>query len=448
MHKTFLISLSRLKHLLEKFLPEKAFAGQVSAVFSLNVVNRLLTFVLFICISRMIGVAEFGEYALAWSWLQILLIPAKFGMDAAAVRFQAAYRSEENWSLFQGHWRYSARFVIAASLGVCLLASAAALGILGESMRGTFLIAFAMLPVFALIFLFRAALRAVDLPLAGQAPETLLRPILQLFLLAALFLLTSFHTAEAVMTATLFSMIATLAVMAFYLTRAHRNFAPEAPQYRGPEWLSYGFFMVLSSGFMTVQQQTDIVMIGALLGAEEAGLYTVAQRIAMLAGFVLMAANYIVSSRISALHASCEKTALQKLLTQCALLIFFGTIAITAFAALFAEFLLGLFGQEFTASSNALYLLLAGQVVTALAGPVGNLMVMTDYHRQAMYILSFTVAFNIAANYVLIGMFGIEGSAMATAVTSVLWSLGALLYITKKLGLDPSVFAVFRRASG
>jgi O-antigen/teichoic acid export membrane protein len=84
---------------------------------------------------------------------------------------------------------------------------------------------------------------------------------------------------------------------------------------------------------------------------------------------------------------------------------------------LLAEFVLRLFEDAFVAGSSALRILLVGQVVSAMAGSVGYIMMMTGHERQAAFVTLGATAGNILLNLMLIPPFGMEGAAVARAVT-------------------------------
>ena len=121
--------------------------------------------------------------------------------------------------------------------------------------------------------------------------------------------------------------------------------------------------------------------------------------------------------------------------------IFAITVTICIGLVVFGKMLLGLFGAEFTTGYVVLLILLAGQVINAMAGSVGYLMTMTGYQNQAAWIIGMSTLVNVGLNAVLIPKLGIVGAAIATATTTVLWNILMLTFVWRKLNINPTVFA-------
>jgi O-antigen/teichoic acid export membrane protein len=101
----------------------------------------------------------------------------------------------------------------------------------------------------------------------------------------------------------------------------------------------------------------------------------------------------------------------------------------------FPGFLLGLFGEEFMQATRLLRILSFGQVVFALSGPVMYILTMTKHEKTAVYIMLVTAGINLVGNAVLIPLIGLKGAALATASTTVLWNIIAVLSVFRYLGV-------------
>ena len=95
-------------------------------------------------------------------------------------------------------------------------------------------------------------------------------------------------------------------------------------------------------------------------------------------------------------------------------------------------FLLSFFGTEFLIAKNTLLILLIGQIVNAMSGSVGFILQMTGREKVYQNILLLTLVINITLNIILIPKFGIEGAAIASAFSLLLWNLCSVFYIYRK----------------
>ena len=92
----------------------------------------------------------------------------------------------------------------------------------------------------------------------------------------------------------------------------------------------------------------------------------------------------------------------------------------------------------------ALRILLISQVMAASAGSQLYVMTMTGHERSAAVLLVSCAMVNAGASAVLIGMFGLTGAAIGTAVTLVVWNVAMALFLRRRLNLLPGVLAIFR----
>jgi len=75
------------------------------------------------------------------------------------------------------------------------------------------------------------------------------------------------------------------------------------------------------------------------------------------------------------------------------------------------------FGEAFTTSATALAIITVGQVINAVTGPVGYLLIMSGHENKATFSVGIGAGLNLLLNVILILFWGIEGAAVATAVT-------------------------------
>jgi O-antigen/teichoic acid export membrane protein len=79
-------------------------------------------------------------------------------------------------------------------------------------------------------------------------------------------------------------------------------------------------------------------------------------------------------------------------------------------------------------------------MVNSLAGPVALIMTMTGHQNQTGIIFAVTSILNVVLNALLIPIMGILGAAIAAASVMVFRNTILLIYVQKKIGLNPTVF--------
>lgn len=414
-------------------------------VFTINAAGAALAFGTQVLLARVMGAGHFGVYVYVLSWVTILVLVGKMGMDEALLRFVAAYTARKEWDALSGVLRFVALLVLTASI---LLGGAGAIAVwileerLSSELAWTLWIGFALLPVMALTYLRQAALRALGRAASALMPDQILRPLL----LAGLVVVAFFGLGRQVDGATAMVLNLGAATVAFlvgvvWLARSlPANAKGARPVYQARQWVVVALPLFLISGMHIVHNQTDILMIGSLLGTREAGIYAAATRIATLVLAGLIAVNTIVAPMISRLYATDRIDELQRIVSQAARRILFVSLPVGLALAVLGRWVLSFFGAEFVEGSAALVILIGGQLINALAGSVGFLMMMTGHEREAASIMTVSVVLNVGLNAVLIPVFGMEGAAFATALTTALWNILMLLYVQRRLGINSTAF--------
>ena len=95
---------------------------------------------------------------------------------------------------------------------------------------------------------------------------------------------------------------------------------------------------------------------------------------------------------------------------------------------------MGLFGQEFKVGVTAFIFLSFGRLISSFSGSVGNILQMTGNQNIYGFILLIGALLNVVLNYMLIPKYGINGAAIASMSSLIVWNLGMVLSVKKKFG--------------
>jgi O-antigen/teichoic acid export membrane protein len=400
-------------------------------------------------LARLLGVSQYGYYVYAFTWVTILAQICRLGFQTGLIRFTASYRTSADWAGLRGLVVRSSQLVVGAAalaaLGLVLVVLALAERLPTDQVQAFALAAVALVPL-TFLGVTQGILQGYRKPARALLPfRTFVHGgTLMLALLAAVT--TGLSTAPGAMALTLVATVGSTAIAVYWVYQATGGDLSGVPaDYRTRYWVRASLPLLLLAGMQVLMKQTDTAMLGAIVGTDAAGLYFPVARMSELAAFGLLSANAIVAPLISELHTSGDRARLQRLLTLAAM----GTSAVTVAAALgfwlLGEWVLGLFGAAFVQAYPALMILLAGQVVNALCGPVGFLMTMTGHQDRAAVVLVGGALLNVALNATLIPLYGLVGAATATAISVAFWNLWMLVEVVRRHRLNPSVFARWPR---
>lgn len=397
-------------------------------------------FGLHIMLARLLGPEQYGIYIYAFTWIHILLFLCLLGFHTSLLRFVAEYHIKQQWSLLRGILRRSRQIV----LSVSILAALVGTGVVWFSAEDlsaeqvvTFYAAFCLLPVLTFAWLREASLRALKHAVQAELLQRVVYPALTgLGVLILFFRMGSGFTARYAMTVNLGSILVTAAIGTFLLYRMlPKSVLRTRPDYADRRWLSVSLPLLLIAGMHIVLKRTDIVMVGAMKGTEEAGIYSAASRVSDLVVFALMAINSILAPMISELYHTGQKKRLQRIITLAARAIFIFTLMSSLLLILFGKFILTLFGTVFAAAYVPLMILLAGQVANSLTGSVGFIMSMSGKQNMMGLIITISAVVNILLNFLLVPLFGRTGAAVSTAVCLGGMNLVAAYVVWVQLGL-------------
>lgn len=421
--------------------------------FVLRAGGLALSVVMLSLAARVLLPEKFGQYALVMSIVMSLSIPVTTGFRQLVMREVASGMAQDDLFRARSVWIWSLRTAM-------LIAAVGALGLF------TFLVwsdappsalwPYAMGGIILLITpfgrIFSGVLHGQGRTGSSQIVEVVTRPLIASSLLFMVFVSVEPGTASV----TLALGIIAIAVLVeggvgamllgrgeFAEARASRRTIQ--PSDRKRLWLGAASFGAIG-GIQIINANLDILMVGALLGTTEAGLYRTATSLASITSFGLVVVNLVIVPKIVALHSSGDRDALQNLLFRSASLISLLALVGALVLWLGGEVLLGwIFGQAYLDAYWALAILGLGQFFNAFFGVSAHCLNMTGHEKISLVGVSIGAVSNVGLNVVLIPIYGIEGAAIATAVSLFTWNLILTLMLRRKTGLNGTIIQMTPR---
>ncbi len=409
-------------------------AGTVAALGA----NLLLT--------RLMGVAEYGVYIYAFTWLNLLVLVCSLGLETSLLRFVPEYNAKEDWAHLRGLLATSQRYVLTASGLAAALGAAVVWGLrprLSASEATTFWITLLLIPVVTLTALRGSTLRSYKHIVRAGLPAQVVRPLLMAAAAGTFYLLggRGLTAPIAMWLALIAAAVALLLATAWQASILPAAVRQTPAKREDGLWLRVSLPLLFMAGMHMVLSQADILMLGAIENTADAGVYAVASRVARFVSLGLVSANAIVAPMISELFSTGRRDALQHLLAMAARGIFAFTVVVGGLFVLFGAQVLAVFGPGFSAGYVPLVILIAGQAVSALSGSVGFLMALTGHHVRAAQIVGASAVLNVALNGVLISSMGMKGAAIATSATMAISNLVMLAHVWQTLRLNPTILS-------
>jgi O-antigen/teichoic acid export membrane protein len=111
-------------------------------------------------------------------------------------------------------------------------------------------------------------------------------------------------------------------------------------------------------------------------------------------------------------------------------------VPVAAGIALFPRQIMSAFGAEFSDGAMLLVILSLGQLVNVISGSVNALLSMCGFESDLRNILLTSGGFAILLSVVLTRTYGVQGTAIATAVALVVQNIYAVWIVKKRLGFS------------
>jgi O-antigen/teichoic acid export membrane protein len=413
--------------------------------FAIYVSGAGVTYGAQLMIARLVGSEGYGVYAYVFSWMTIFAYAAALGFDISMLRFVPVYRAQGAWPLLRGVRRYAERRVAVAGVGVVavgiawILARPAAFP---PGSRMTFLVGIWLVPIWALLWVRCATVRALGGVVAGLVPDRLVRDgVLVVLLGLASFVLGWRMDASIAMLATVLSAALGLGLASLAVRRRWpREARGMDGAYVAAEWRRTALPLVGIAIGEVVLNRTGVVLLGWSGATRAAGIFALAFNLAFVVTLPRTAVNAWFAPTISALHALGDHAGLQRLVSRTARWTLVGALGIALPLGLLAGPLLGWFGKDFAGGLELIRILLIGQVVAAGAGSQMFVLTMTGHERAGALILIGVAAGNALLSAVLIAQMGAAGAAIAATAALIAWNAGMALFIRLRVGLAPGAW--------
>lgn len=431
-----------MQHFRQRFRGVDAHTHEVISgaliAFVLRGLGAALAFALNVAVARLLGVEGAGLYFLAMSVTAIMAVIAKLGLDNSLLRFIASAASQKDWGQVKGVFRLGIKWAGAASLFLsllCLIFAPWIAQLLFNKPELVNPLRFMSLAIFSftLMTLLAESLKGLKRIRESMLVSGVLYPVFSLLLvwpLIGLFGVTGASLSYVVGTgiAALFGL--------FYWKRASAQHDVIATDFSHQTlWSSCRPLWLMSIINRAVLPWAPLFLLGVWGTSADSGIFGAATRVSMLVTFFLLAVNTILAPKFSELYTKGDLDTLGRLSRRFAVLI---TLAASPFFLLFilaGDWVMGLFGPDFSRGGLALAILAIGQLVNTMTGPVGYVLMMSGNEKdlQTTSLLSIVLMGGLAV--AMIPTMGIVGAAISSASSAVLISLLATYFVWYRLGL-------------
>jgi O-antigen/teichoic acid export membrane protein len=399
-----------------------------------------------ILLARWMGGAEYGIYVYVWTWVLLLGSMLDFGIATSAQKIIPEYRASGEHALLRGFLSGSRWLTLLASATVALL-----LALLVKLLSPwidpeatlPLYIGCATLPAFVVANTQDGIARSHDWMQLGLMPQFIIRQALIIGFTAAAFVLGFHLGAVAAMGASLAAVwIAMSGQMVVLNRRLGRHVEPGPRSYDVRGWLAVSLPILMVEGFYLLLSYTDVLVLQQFRSSEEVGVYYAVVKTLALVSFIHYAMSATTAHRFAEYNALGDRARLSAYVAHAIKWTFWPSLGATAVLLALGRPLLWLFGPQFVAGYDIMFVAAIGLVVRAAIGPVERLLNMLGHQHVCAAAYAAAFVMNVALCLVLVPRFGGHGAAAATSIALASETV-LLFWITRvRLGLHVLAFGI------
>jgi len=424
-------------------------SGLNKSVLSLliKVATAGLTYLMYVILSRLMGVTEYGYFAFGLSLATILAIGANFGQQTAILRYWPEEMVAGQPAKALEALRSGGALTIIAGVGISfgLIVASAIAGAASSAPTLHLYAAAALILPLALAEYWSSALRAQGSVWTGLTPRDIVWRLALPLAVVALWYAGVTLSGWAALLLTAAVLVLSLGLQHVLARARHYEIAPSSVGL-GTYWAERGkasrsFFLgtVLDSAALNM----DIIFVGLLVTPAAAGVYFNAFRTAGLLTLFMFAITLVVAPMVAHHYAAGETRKAQAITALCAWAGFLFSLVVFAGFLLWGEQIMSLFGGSHEQGALLLVILSVGLLVDAATGPSRIVMMMTGHERAYVRIFGAIIVAGMIVQIPVILAYGAVGAAIVNTLARIAAQLGIAWYSRRRIGLDTTLLGAF-----
>lgn len=413
-------------------------------IFLIRVLSAGLAYLSQILLARWMGGSDYGTYVYVWTWVLLLGSMLDVGIASSAQKIIPDYRTSGQQALLRGflsggRWLTLATSTAAALLLAGLVALLSPWIDAGERMP--LYIGCLTLPAFVVANTQDGIARSHDWMTLGLMPQFIIRQTLIIGFTAGAVVLGLDLGATAAMAASAAAVwLAMLGQMLVLNDRLRLHIEPGPKQYDLRGWLAISLPILLVESFYLLLSYTDVLVLQQFRSSEEVGIYFAVVKTLALVSFIHYAMSATTAHRFAEYHALGDKVRLSAYVAHAIKWTFWPSLAATLVLLALGKPLLFLFGAQFTAGYDIMFIAAIGLVVRAAIGPVERLLNMLGQQRACAMAYAAAFVMNLVLCILLVPQFGGHGAAAATSLSLAFETVLLFRIVKQRLGLHVLAF--------
>src|SRR5580704_6521356 len=428
-------------------LAKSGMAPGALVAFLIKLAGSSLNIVMFTIAARVLGLAEFGQFAIWFNLVSFLAIIALCGQETLIVRSWNEYANQHRYDLARGAISFGTAVCAAAAL---FWAACVAVGshVAGWADSPSLVAAACLFLIVQTMACFSSNLaRTVVGYLLGEG----LREAWRLVVIVGALALMFGHLQITITNLFALCIIGMSLMILIQYVAVRRSLLPQirgvTPTTDVSAWVRRSLPMWTAAFLDASSQYLDVILLGVLLSPVAAGGYFVAARLAnvfaMIAGGM---ANYSATP-IASLFFTGHHPELQRSLRMVSLAV--AALVVAGLAVIFVggDLLLMIFGKSYADQHGILVVLSIGAAVAALGGPAMYVLLLTGHEALYSRVVVIGLVLRVVALVVLAPRYGAIAAAFSWSACLIGTTIALNAVCRRYVGIDPSVITLLNPAN-
>ena len=397
-----------------------------------------------IALARWMGSDQYGIYVFVWTCVLLAGALANLGLNLGIIRLIPVHRENGEIDKLRGLVHGGRLFSLVAGTAVAI-AGMAGLWLLSPYISNDYAVAaylgLVCVPLYVLTDVQDGIGRGNGWMAAALIPPYVMRPLLILLTMVAAHALGLPMVATTAAKAAIISTWATGIIQAIWInTSMVTAYGRGTQRYEPRMWIVSSLPLLAISGCEILLQNTDVLVLSRMTTPTDVAIYFAAGKTMSLIMFVHYAVGSAMANKFASFKARGDDAGLRACVRDAVNWTFWPSLAAALAILALGKPLLSLFGPQFVAGYPVMTILVVGFLTRSAMGPAEFLLNMQGEQKLCAIVMVSASALNILLNVILVPRYGIDGAAIATAISLMTAALLNAAVARWKLGVNVAIW--------
>lgn len=373
-----------------------------------------------VIIGRLLSPENYGIFSFILSIASILALLANMGWTTALMKLVPHYILNERWSLLKGVLFRSHQMSFGLSVFLSVVLLILSFFIPNSDKSTAFYYASWLLPIMTMSRLRQVIFQGLYHVRGSILPDEVITPVLMVL---SLYVLKTkdIHSVVFIYLAILVLIFAVTVVWLWTLLPKMMKLT--SAEYQTEAWVKLAVSFLIGGLSQVFLSQCGVFLLGMNGMMKDAGLFSVAFRLALFITFAMTSVNVIGMPMMSAYFNDNDLASVRMIHSKAQLWSFIGGLPIFLVLILFPERILSLFGQGFEEAALTLKILSFGQLSNISVGLAGSLLSVAGSEKYNMTYMVSALFICLASMLFTLPAYGAVGAACSYSAALIFLSV-------------------------